>query len=423
MLLLPRSIACIIIAVVSPSPCVNGFEVTSNPFQNVNRREALGSAAVALSTLISQPLTASAAEVDNTNNVKSESVGFRAYSVIPDASASLSPEIMAIEKSSLLKEVAGIGNKGGGALWLGEHHNSIKDHDLQTDLIKAIYLQRQLVGTETPPAMAIGLEQVQIQFQSALDDYIQGKISLQEMKSQVQWDKRWIWPFDGYAPIFETAKELQIPLIALNVNSEDLAEVERAGLPGLPQDRLKQYIKDPQGFAAFAQQREFRDYVNYVIAPSYDMHERMGLLKTTISGLQLEENMSFRNFFSGRILWDESMASHAHSWVVDNPGGLLIGLVGADHVKFRDGIPGRFARMASNGMTCTSVMLNPTLIDTRPSGTVGNVADAASSQYPDRITLQLRYLKDGVDVQNPEERRSPESTAGVLPLADYIVIS
>jgi Haem-binding uptake, Tiki superfamily, ChaN len=149
----------------------------------------------------------------------------------------------------------------------------------------------------------------------------------------------------------------------------------------------------------------------------------MGLLKTTISGLQLEENMTFRNFFSGRILWDESMATISHSWVENNPGGLLIGLVGADHVKFRDGIPGRFARMAGEtGVSCVSVMLNPTLIDTRPSGTVGNSAEATSSQYPDRITLQLRYLKDGVDLQNPSERGLPDNTGGVLPLADFIVI-
>jgi len=169
--------------------------------------------------------------------------------------------------------------------------------------------------------------------------------------------------------------------------------------------------------------KDFKEYVNYVIAPSYDMHERMGLLRTTISGLVLEENMSFRNFFSGRILWDESMASTAHSWVESNPGGLIVGLVGADHVKFQNGIPGRFARMGGSTLSCTSVLLNPTLIDTRQAGSVGNVENSMSSQFPDRITLQLRYLKDGVDSQNAEERRRPESTGGVLPLADYIVVS
>ena len=140
-------------------------------------------------------------------------------------------------------------------------------------------------------------------------------------------------------------------------------------------------------------------------------------------GLELDEPMTFRNFFSGRILWDESMASNAHSWVEKNPTGLIVGLVGADHVKFRDGIPGRFARMGGDSLSCTSVLLNPTLIDTRPPGSVSSVAGAASSQYPDQITLQLRYLKADVDKQDPEARKRPESTGGVLPLADYIVVS
>ena len=142
-----------------------------------------------------------------------------------------------------LKQLAAGDNTKGGALWLGEHHNSIKDHVLQADFIEAVYKERQRVKPSAP--MAIGLEQVQLQFQPVLDNYISGKISLQEMRKQVDWEKRWFWSFEGYAPIFERARDLKIPLIALNVNSEDLAEVEKAGFAGLPPSRMKQYIKDP----------------------------------------------------------------------------------------------------------------------------------------------------------------------------------
>ena len=41
------------------------------------------------------------------------------------------------------------------------------------------------------------------------------------------------------------AKELKIPLIALNVNSEDLAAVETEGLKGLSSNQIRKYIKDP----------------------------------------------------------------------------------------------------------------------------------------------------------------------------------
>ena len=64
-------------------------------------------------------------------------------------------------------------------------------------------------------------------------------------------------------------------------------------------------------------------------------------------------------------------------------------------------------------------MLNPTLIDTRPSGTVANTDAAMSSQIPNGITLQLRYLKEDVDLG---VRALPDYTGGVMPLSDYLII-
>jgi len=327
---------------------------------------------------------------------------------------------------ALLKRIDST-SKGGGALWLGEHHNSAADHSVQAQLLQAIHERR---GRNRGP-VAVGLEQVQVKFQSVLDDFSQGKLSTAEMRRRVEWDKRWMWPFEVYQPIFETARDLKMPLIALNVNSEDLELVEKGGLPGLPRDRLQQYIADVNGFAEFAGRQEFREYVDYVIRPSYDVHQALGLLQYTIAGERLDDIMPFRNFLSGRILWDEAMASAAFKWTKSNQDGLMVGLVGADHVKFHDGIPGRFERMVLSAsgesnkrdfLPCISVLLNPTLIDTRPSGSVSNVEGAESSRYPDRITLQLRYLQEGVNAYDINERKLPSSTAGVLPLADYIVL-
>ena len=76
-------------------------------------------------------------------------------------------------------------------------------------------------------------------------------------------------------------------------------------------------------------------------------------------------------------------------------------------------------------LDCISVILNPALIDTRPSGSVSmmsNSASAASTLGDNGLSLQLRYLKQGVDVGSTESRES-RNTGGVLPLADYIVVS
>ena len=121
------------------------------------------------------------------------------------------------------------------------------------------------------------------------------------------------------------------------------------------------------------------------------------------------------------ILWDEAMATAAFRWTKDNPGGLLVGLVGCDHVKFRNGIPARYSRMVGDTADCITVMLNPTPVDTRSSRSMVRDLESISSVNPDLLTLQLRYLKDGVDPDS-DDRALASSTGGVLPLADYLVM-
>ncbi|KAL9189171.1 hypothetical protein ACHAXT_011661 [Thalassiosira profunda] len=350
---------------------------------------------------------------------------YSSYQVLPDASANLDPTVKPIAPSKLNEVFAmtDTGSSGGGALWLGEHHNSAKDHQLQATFVRTIHEERAKKFGGKNGNMSVGLEQVQLQMQPVLDAYIAKKISADEMKAGVEWEKRWSWSFDNYLPIFEACRELGIPLIALNVDSEDLGLVEAGGFPNLPRDRLQRYISDPAGFAQFASSPGYKSYVDYVVSPSYDLHKDMGILRTTITGQQLSEDMPFTRFFSGRILWDESMANAAYKWTA-NTGGLLIGLVGADHVKFESGITGRYRRLASNdNLNSVSVILNPTLIDTRPSGSVSFASNqAASSSGPDGLSLQLRYLKPGVSVGSPEAR-DRANTGGVLALADYLVMN
>lgn len=401
---------------------------------SISRRDVLGAAACTTSGVLAssssnwpKTLIQPANAAENT----AASSFFSAYQIHPDNSAKLDPSLTSIDSNKLTKLLSQTRNNRGGAVWLGEHHNSVNDHMLQAQLIRDIYLQRTRRGTSDNSSsnsgnMALGLEMVQLKFQPILDAYISKEISDEQLKEQVEWDKRWSWSYTNYLPIFQTCREFNIPLIALNVNSEDLGLVELGGLPALSRTTLQKYVPDPNGFAEFAKNRYYKTYVDYVISPSYDLHRDMGILRTTITGQMLEEDMSFAKFFSGRILWDESMASNAYKWVVNNPGGLICCLVGADHVKFTGGITGRFQRCSleqQGGLDCTSIILNPTLIDTRPTGSVSMLSNpAAAMSDPDYLTLQLRYLKEGVDVGS-KESRLPENTGGVLPLADYIVFS
>ena len=391
---------------------------------------------------------------------------YSVYQIIPDASAELSPYIKPVESWNFVQH--NLMQEGAGVIWLGEHHNSARDHDLQAHFIQNIYNLRLEAmnkankrnrytnkrSTQAVPVepeqhkMSIGLEQIQLQFQPALDAFVAGNISEEQMLEQTQWSTRWTWPYENYRPVFDLARQLNIPLVALNVNGEDLAKVKVGGIRGLEKSTIKRYIKNPAVFSEFTRSTSYKAYCAYVIEPCYELHKEMGMLKTNIPGQIEESDMSFINFFTGRILWDESMAGNAFEWTKKNEDGIMIGLVGADHIKFEKGVVGRYQKMveaealkkssaSSVGADAhtnialqgtlpinISVLLNPTLIDSRPSGSVSTYMNADSSEFPDRMTLQLSYLKDDISPWSGEERELPSSTTGgVLPLADYIVIS
>merc|ERR1719174_2832757 len=268
------------------------------------------------------------------------------FAVVPDSSLALKPKLTPINPDKVIQ-----GLKAAKALYLGEHHNSLRDHLLQADILRA------LRRSEPKRRMAVGLEAIQRRFQPVLDDYLQGTINLQQLEDQTEWSTRWTWPFANYVPVFEAAKQNNFELLALNADSEDLGVVEMSGLAGLPNTTLAKYIPDRR---VFADTTAFREYIAYVVAPSYRSHKEMGILRQTISGQQLKEDMPFKNFYSGRMLWDNSMANTGAAWTKNNPSGLLVSIVGADHVKFGGGVPNRYAYAAGLDLDkVRTVILNP----------------------------------------------------------------
>ncbi len=62
----------------------------------------------------------------------------------------------------------------------------------------------------------LGLELIPSHYQSALDDFQSGRIDLETFHETIHYDDEWGFPWKNYAPLFEWARENQIPLIALN---------------------------------------------------------------------------------------------------------------------------------------------------------------------------------------------------------------
>lgn len=240
----------ITIAILLPmheDPCVEAW-LPQLP-ENIGRRGAFKklaslTAGIATATKLEAPKPSVAAEdhrIRLPQSSGSQSSSFDAYYLTPVENYVRS-KLDKIDSKQFLSQLA---TRPGGSIWLGEHHNSVSDHNFQAMAIREVHKERKKHSHLKHTPMAVGLEQVQSQFQPILDDYIDGKISLNEMKSMVEWDRRWTWSFENYKEIFVAAKDLDIRLLALNVDYEDLELVEKEGYPGLPVRQLHKYIKDP----------------------------------------------------------------------------------------------------------------------------------------------------------------------------------
>ena len=215
-------------------------------------------------------------------------------------------------------------------LYLGEVHNSVADHAAQLEILESIYAQN--------PNVAIALEMFQRPFQPVIDRYLAGEISEAELLEQTEYESRWGFPWEYYAPIVRFALEKQLPLLALNAPNEIVSQVSRQGLDSLEGDDFR-YIAPLEAIDT-----SNVDYKNFVTnAFSHHSHD----------------NFNFDNFFAAQVIWDETMAMTIADFKQANPDTQVVVLAGQGHVAYGYGIPDRVARRLGNEFTQKIVLLNP----------------------------------------------------------------
>lgn len=219
-------------------------------------------------------------------------------------------------------------------IYLGETHNDPTDHAAQLEIITAMHKERANI--------AIGLEMFQRPFQAVLDQYIAGDITEAELIEQSEYETRWGFDWELYAPIIRYAQSNQVPLIALNTPREITKKVARQGLDSLIGDDLN-YIPPIDEIDTSDE--------NYqaMVAQVFSHHGGHG-----------HSGPSFENFFAAQVLWDETMAESVADYFVESPETQVIVLAGEGHIVFDFGIPSRVERRLGNDLTAYSVLLNPT---------------------------------------------------------------
>lgn len=181
-----------------------------------------------------------------------------------------------------------------------------------------------------------------VPFQSAIDNYLAGKLTEQQLVEQTEYDRRWRFPWESYAPILRFAKENQLPVLALNTPSEVTRKVASQGLESLTAEEKKHI---PPISEIRTDNAEYRQLLLEV----YQQHQKAAQGNST----------AFERFLQAQVLWDETMAEKIAQFVKANPDYQVVVLVGKGHIIYGYGIPSRVERRLGVGnVKMRSVLFN-----------------------------------------------------------------
>ena len=205
------------------------------------------------------------------------------------------------------------GLQGKKIVLVGEQHDQKGHHAAQLEIIKALH------KSGTP--VAVALEMFRTDSQDALDQWVNDRIS--EKQFQKIYYDNWGFPWALYSMIFDFAREVKIPLVALNVPRAVTQQVARGGFKSLSEE-----------------QRADLPFVECRVDPEY-----MDFIRRAY-GAHGHGQMNFTNFCEAQLVWDKAMALHSIAYVKKHPDRTLVLLAGTGHA-WKKGIPERIKERSS----------------------------------------------------------------------------
>lgn len=217
-------------------------------------------------------------------------------------------------------------------VYLGETHTSAEDHQVQLEILKVLYQKNQKV--------AVAMEMFQRPYQDILDQYLAGKITETQLVEQSEYEQRWGFDWEYYAPMLRFAKAKQLPVIALNAPTEVTRKVARNGIESLT-------VAEQRYIPPLSEIRTDNDDYRQIIQESYAQHSQAGHGNSD----------SLERFFTVQVLWDETMADSIAQFIKANSDYQVVVIAGQGHIAYGYGIPSRVARRFNNQLQQRTVLL------------------------------------------------------------------
>jgi uncharacterized iron-regulated protein len=173
------------------------------------------------------------------------------------------------------------------------------------------------------PVVALGMEMFQRPFQGVLDDYAAHRIDDEALRSRSGWAERWGYDFNLYRPILEAAIAARGALVALNAPKELTKKVSHHGLESLT----------PEERAQLPAQIDTSDKAHRAWFDA--MMEEMGGAEAHAHGSGSGSGASAMpdadRVYLVQVIWDETMADTAASYLRAHPDARLVILAGNGH--------------------------------------------------------------------------------------------
>ena len=183
---------------------------------------------------------------------------------------------------------------------VGEHHDNSQHHMAQLAVIRAL--------KEAGLPVAVGLEMFRNENQSALDQWISGKIEEHQFE-KIYYDN-WNFPWSGYRKIFEYARDHQIPMIGLNVPREITRQVSLKGFKSLSPEQKGKIAE-----VSCIVDQQYMDYIRKAF------------------GGHGHGQLNFIYFCEAQLVWDTAMAVYTLDYLEKNPDTIMVILTGTGHAQ------------------------------------------------------------------------------------------
>lgn len=306
---------------------------------------------------------------------------------------------------------------------LGESHGSAEHHRWQLHTLAGLHAHRS--------DLVVGFEMFPRAVQTALDAWSNGRSTETEFLEAVRWREVWGFAPEFYLPLFHFVRQNRLPMIALNVDRQLVSRVAHEGWGAIPEDD-REGISDPAP-AGEAYRRS--------LAAVYAAKQTEGIKDPlpfdrgegpredgTGEGPHLPailESEDFARFVEAQLTWDRAMAEALVQASRDNPGALVVGILGRGHVEHGYGVPHQLADL---GETSVAALL-PVAAGGACAALAPQVADAVFVVAPGegepaaparpRLGVMIEQAEDGVRVVDVVDGSVAEAT-GLAP-GDIIV--